>query len=229
MAFRTISARVVRAVIAALAASWAVLFGASAWAQYQVHTGVSAQQIANVIRNNGVSASVVPDSRGKPFVAAQFQNGLKFAVFFYRCESDNTGCERYQYVMNYTRANNVPYEQVNSFNGEWIFGKISHNTTDLRRMTVFFPNVVRGGVTSENINSTFRLWGGVVRSFMEHFTITAYGPTLMSSLEVEEGEAAELTTLVDADNAAALWTAAYEGAEESEPSKIMNNYDLPAN
>lgn len=226
MTLETTALRARRRLISAAAALSALLAGAAALAQnsaFNIYSGVSPGDIAAVIRNNGVTAGVIRDENGEPFIAGEFRNGLKFGVFFYYCESDWTGCERYQYVLYYTRDANVPFEQVNGYNDYWIYGKVSIQTGDPRKLTLFFSDYLTGGVTGESINRTFRLWGGVVESFKEHFGITSYPGQLMAGADGEDGAQIAATAA-----AAPVWNASFS-ADEDIRSKILNNFSSPRN
>ncbi|MCG8378660.1 MAG: YbjN domain-containing protein, partial [Proteobacteria bacterium] len=145
----------------------------------------------------------------------------KFGVFFYNCQSDWTGCTRYQYIMYYTRVNNVPFEQVNNFNDRWIYGKLSRRSDDQRKLTLFFADYLVGGVTRDSIDRTFRLWGGVVRSFFEHFSLQSHPGQLMSS--AVGGQEGPQIAAAGASNEESFWTVEFSEDEDAR-SKILNNF-----
>lgn len=141
---------------AALAAT--ALFIGTAQAQDLVDA-TTPEAIVDAIENQGYIAKLTKDSGGDPLIRAS-GDGTNWAVYFYGCQDDNTGCTAIQFHVSYGLDKGLSLKAMNEWNRDHRFGRMYLD--DENDPHIEMDVNMDFGVSRDNLEDTVDYWRLVV-------------------------------------------------------------------
>lgn len=112
-----------------------------------------------------VAQSLTPD--GYPQLSAETDDGIKFVVYFYRCDGVNfERCRLLQFRASFECDSRFAGFDINGFNRQWVYGKAYRWQNG--NISVEHPIRVTGGVTRDNLIEHVALWQSIVSDWTVH-------------------------------------------------------------
>ena len=123
--------------------------------------GVSIQQIADILQEEGYKAQLDKDSQGDPLIRTKM-GGLNVKVFFYLC-SEEALCEDIQFSVGFDLEDGLSTAKVQKWNKEYRFAKTylddeddPYLEIDLQLVPGGTPDLVKGYIaTADSLISQF--------------------------------------------------------------------------
>ena len=154
-------------VLAAAVAAWGGL-GGSAQAGPLPEGGVTAAEVAEVMRAMNLAVEMSTDKQGGPLIYSRV-SGSKFGVYFYQCaagQGQAGRCGSIQFSAGFEGAAAVPMTKVMEWNRTKRFGRAY---LDGGTLFVEMDMDVERGATSEAVANNFDRWAAVVEQFPKYF------------------------------------------------------------
>jgi hypothetical protein len=126
--------------------------------------GVTADEVAEVMRARGLTATISTDKWGDPEIESS-HNGWSFFVQFYDCKTGR--CESFQLSTLFT-ASGIGLTHVNQWNANKRFGRVFLSGSDVGMQMDM--EMTRGG-TTEGIDEDVKRWLYTMKYFNE-FLVT---------------------------------------------------------
>jgi hypothetical protein len=143
------------------------LFAAGSSAQaapmYNTITGADMMQILNEV---GFAGTLEQDNEGDPMIRGTI-NGLKYTLFFYRCNKNQNprSCLDLQFHSTFTNDANVNYSALNAYNRDNRFGQAFFERSG--EIGLDMSATLQGGVTRQHIKEVVDWWKVTLTSFRE--------------------------------------------------------------
>ena len=148
-------------IIAAAVALSAVAFAALPAAAYTYSTaGVSAQEVAAVLKAKGLPTEITTDDQGDPLIKSS-SNDLNWRVYFYDCKAGR--CTSIQFSSGFDLDNGMTYAKCNEWNYTKRFGRCALD--DEMDPYARYDVDVAKGYTSESMAYALDTWLLVIPSF----------------------------------------------------------------
>jgi hypothetical protein len=125
--------------------------------------GVTAGEVAEVMRGMKLGVEQTTDSRGNPLIYSAV-GGRKFGVYFYECKA--VRCASIQFSAGFEGAASVPMTKAMEWNRTKRFGRAY---LDGGRLFVEMDMDVERGTTSEAVANNFERWAAVMEQFPKYF------------------------------------------------------------
>lgn len=106
--------------IAGLALGALALTGAPALAKPYPAGGVTAQEVADVLRAKGLKADISKDDVGDPMIKSA-SGGVNWTIYFYSCK--NSRCASIQFSAGFDLERGLTYSKANEWNYTKRFGR----------------------------------------------------------------------------------------------------------
>ena len=125
--------------------------------------GVTAQEVAGVLRTMKLPVQLTTDKEGDPLIYSNIA-GQKFGVYFYQCKGPR--CGSIQFSAGFEGAELVPNEKVADWNRTKRFGRayLSNGT-----LYVEMDMDVEHGATTEALANNLERWRAVAEQFPKYF------------------------------------------------------------
>jgi hypothetical protein len=125
--------------------------------------GVTADEMADVIRDAGYKAEVKMDSNNEPYIDSK-ASGLNFWVYLYRCDGDPQKCLRIQFQSSFSTKQEHQDKAV-----QWNVDKVVGRAYNIKDST-YFDYVIDtdGGVSSTNLVRNVELWDTLMGEFTRY-------------------------------------------------------------
>ncbi|MBX6323396.1 MAG: YbjN domain-containing protein [Rhodospirillaceae bacterium] len=129
----------------------------------QIIEALTADEMADVIREAGYKAQVKMDSNNEPYIDSK-ASGLNFWVYLYRCDGESSKCMRVQFQSSFS-TNKEQQDKAVNWNVDKVIGR-SYNIKD----STYFDYVIDmdGGVTRDNLIRNVELWDTVMGEFTRY-------------------------------------------------------------
>lgn len=148
-------------ILIAAAALGALAFTALPAAAYVYPTaGVSAQEVAAVLKTKGISAEITKDDAGDPMIKAS-SDDINWRIYFYDCAAGR--CTSIQYSAGFDLDKGITYSKCNEWNFTKRFGRCALD--DEMDPYVRYDVDVGKGYTSESMAYALDTWILVVPLF----------------------------------------------------------------
>ncbi len=131
----------------------------------RIYSAVSGPELAALMEDNGVDATVTADEYGDPVIHGAI-GALNFRVWPHDCEGAPRRCRRLDFSAGFKTDQPVDMAHLDAFNETWVFGKAYLG--DDGTAYVDFPMNLTAGVTEANLADNIALWSDIVRMFAEH-------------------------------------------------------------
>lgn len=157
--------RVFVAVAAALVAS---LGPAAA----QSKSGVTAAELETILKDSGLSASLIEDAATGAPVANVQAGAVQFWIRALDCSGAPKACSTLVFFANFElgrAAAPADFETVNRFNDSQVFGR-AYLIPARNQVGVDYVIELDGGVTMDHISSNIARWADVINAFIGHFS-----------------------------------------------------------
>jgi hypothetical protein len=141
----------------------AVMWSGAALAGPLPEGGVTAGEVAEVMRAMKLAVDRTTDSKGQPLILSAV-SGRKFGVYFYQCEGGR--CGSIQFSAGFEGAASVPMTKVMEWNRTKRFGRAF---LDGGSLFVEMDMDVERGATTEALANNFERWAAVVEQFPKYF------------------------------------------------------------
>ena len=125
--------------------------------------GVTAQEVAGVMRARKMAVSVTTDKDGDPLINSTV-GGTKFGVYFYQCKGPR--CGSIQFSAGFEGAENITVSKVMDWNRTKRFGRAY---IDKGTLYVEMDMDVEHGTNTEALANNFDRWDAVVEQFPKFF------------------------------------------------------------
>ena len=132
-------------------------FAGVAYASPLPNGGVTADEIAAVLKTKGLVAEIGKDSEGDPVITTSVDE-VNFWIYFYGCKAGR--CTSIQFSKGYDLDKGLSFEQANEWNYEFRFGKMSMDNE--KDPYVKMDLNVEKGATTELIDDNLDLWFAVL-------------------------------------------------------------------
>jgi hypothetical protein len=125
--------------------------------------GVTADEMADVIRDAGYKAEVKMDSNNEPYIDSK-ASGLNFWVYLYRCDGTPQKCLRIQFQSSFSTKQEHQDKAV-----QWNVDKVVGRAYNIKDST-YFDYVIDtdGGVSSTNLVRNVELWDTLMGEFTRY-------------------------------------------------------------
>ena len=151
----------VKKLLAAAAAISAVAFAALPAAAYTYPSaGVSAQEVAAVLRANSLPVEITKDDAGDPMIKSS-SSDLNWRIYFYDCTAGR--CTSIQFSAGFDLDNGMTYAKCNEWNYTKRFGRCALD--DEMDPYARYDIDVAKGYTSESMGYALDTWLLVVPTF----------------------------------------------------------------
>lgn len=148
-----------------------IAFGACAFALAAVGAsasplpdgGVTAGEVAAVLKARGLPATIGKDKQGDPMVSSKI-GAVNFQVYFYTCRGSR--CAAIQFSKGYNLESGISCEQVDTWNRKKRYGKV-HRDSESDPYIQMDIDVERGS-TTESIANNLETWIVVLEQFSEY-------------------------------------------------------------
>lgn len=141
----------------------AVMWSGAAMAGALPEGGVTAGEVADVMRAMKLAVDRTTDSKGQPLILSAI-SGRKFGVYFYQCEGGR--CGSIQFSAGFEGAASVPMVKVMEWNRTKRFGRAF---VDGGTLFVEMDMDVERGATTEALANNLERWEAVVAQFPKFF------------------------------------------------------------
>lgn len=152
-----------RNAVAAMLGGVAVAWACGAAAGPLPDGGVTAAEVAGVMRALQLQVDQRTDKEGDPLINSTV-SGRRFGVFFYQCRAQR--CGSIQFSAGFEGASNVPAARVMEWNRTKRFGRAYLESGTL---FVEMDMDVERGATTEALANNFERWAAVVDQFPKFF------------------------------------------------------------
>ena len=125
--------------------------------------GVTADEVAGVMRAMKLPVEITTDRQGDPLIYSNI-SGRKFGVYFYQCQ--NKRCTGIQFSAGFEGAANVPMTKIMDWNRTKRFGRAY---ADGGSLFVEMDMDVERGATTEALANNLERWAAVVEQFPKYF------------------------------------------------------------
>lgn len=125
--------------------------------------GVTAAEVANVMRAMKLPVEQTTDRQGDPLILSTV-GGRKFGVYFYQCKGPR--CASIQFSAGFNDAASVPMVKVMDWNRTKRFGRAYLESGSVY---VEMDMDVERGATTEALANNFDRWAAVVEQFPAYF------------------------------------------------------------
>lgn len=125
--------------------------------------GVTAEEVAQALRDKGYRADVTRDSTGDPKVESA-ADGSKFDIWFYGCKDGR--CAALQFAAAFDLKDGMTLADINTWNRKNRFGK-GHLDDDMDPY-LHYDVDFEVGATTEAIGNAIEVWAVVLPSFKNH-------------------------------------------------------------
>lgn len=152
---------IVKKILAAAAAITAGAFVALPAAAYTYPTGgVSAQEVASVLRAHSLPVEITKDDAGDPMIKSS-SDDLNWRIYFYDCTAGR--CTSLQFSVGYDLDNGMTYSKCNEWNYTKRFGRCALD--DEMDPYVRYDIDIAKGYTSESMAYALDTWLLVAPTF----------------------------------------------------------------
>lgn len=151
---------IVKKILTAAAALTAVAFAAQPAAAYTYPVGVSAQEVASVLRARKLAVEITKDDAGDPMIKSSSDN-LNWRVYFYDCTAGR--CTSIQFSAGFDLDNGMTYSKCNEWNYTKRFARCGLD--DEMDPYARYDIDVAKGYTSELMDYALATWLLVVPTF----------------------------------------------------------------
>lgn len=141
----------------------AVMWSGAAMAGALPEGGVTAGEVADVMRAMKLAVDRTTDSKGQPLILSAI-SGRKFGVYFYQCEGGR--CGSIQFSAGFEGTASVPMVKVMEWNRTKRFGRAF---VDGGTLFVEMDMDVERGATTEALANNLERWEAVVAQFPKFF------------------------------------------------------------
>jgi Putative bacterial sensory transduction regulator len=124
--------------------------------------GVTADEVALVMKARGLPATVGKDGVGDPNITSKF-NGLNFEVIFYDCAGAR--CKAIQFSRGFDTDEGVTLEKLNEWNRDFRFGRAFRDNENDPYVQMDVD--VELGATIESVGSNLQTWLDVMEAFAQ--------------------------------------------------------------
>ncbi len=147
----------------AVLAGAAVLWASAAVAGPLPTGGVTAQEVAGVMRGMKLATEITTDKDGDPLIYSN-SGGRKFGVYFYPCKGPR--CGSIQFSSGFEGAAGGTVAKVADWNRTKRFGRAY---IDGGKLYVEMDMDVERGATTEALANNFERWAAVLEQFPKYF------------------------------------------------------------
>lgn len=124
--------------------------------------GVTAPEVAEVLRSKGLPVEITKDSEGDPTIASS-SNDVNWRVYFYSCSSGR--CKSIQFSAGFDLTNGMTYAKINEWNFTKRFSRASLD--DEMDPFIRYDIDAETGFTSEALNLGVETWQLVLPTFAD--------------------------------------------------------------
>jgi hypothetical protein len=137
--------------------------GAAAGGTGKMLEGVTADEMAAVIKDAGYKAEVKMDSNNEPYIDSK-ASGLNFWVYLYRCDGQPAKCLRIQFQSSFSTKKEHQDKAL-----QWNVDKVVGRAYNIKDST-YFDYVIDtdGGVSSDNLMRNVELWDTLMGEFTKY-------------------------------------------------------------
>ena len=125
--------------------------------------GVTAQEVAGVMRGMKLEVEMTADRDGDPLIRSNI-SGRKFGVYFYQCKGPR--CTSIQFSSGFEGAENIAVAKIMEWNRTKRFGRAY---LDGSTLFVEMDMDVERGATTEAVANNFDRWAAVMEQFPKFF------------------------------------------------------------
>jgi hypothetical protein len=154
---------IVKKFIAAAVALSALALAASPAAAYTYPAGgVTAQEVAAVLKSKGLPAEITVDDQGDPMIKSS-SDDLNWRIYFYQCE--NKRCSSIQFSSGFDLDKGLSLAKCNEWNFSKRFGRCALDD-EMDPYTRYDIDVAKG-YSSETLTYALETWQLIVPTFSE--------------------------------------------------------------
>jgi hypothetical protein len=125
--------------------------------------GLTAEEVAAVLRDAGYRAEIGVDKVGDPQVKSAAE-GVEYNVNFYGCQ--NGRCKSIQFSVGFDMKQGTTMERMNDWSRRFRFGKVYIDDENDPYLQMDLD--VEDGVTTEFLKSNVLRWNAVLGDFKKH-------------------------------------------------------------
>jgi hypothetical protein len=128
---------------------------------------VTSDEVVRLLAEAGHEGTVGRDNDGDPMIRGTIE-GLKFSIFFYRCNRDATPrCLDLQFHASFSNDKNVSNEQMNAYNRDNRFGQAYFMANG--EIGLDMSATLQGGVARQHVKEVIDWWKVTLTGFPKKF------------------------------------------------------------